>query len=203
MNRRLSTAIALALTTITGFVLVTYGMTSGLFGGGSHAEAQLDQQVQATETAAAPQPQVVEQIVYRDEYVQVPAPPAAPQSNPVPAAANDGTQLATPGNDATPPPSGPAATPEPAPGPAVEAVDIDGRVSAVADGNFTVTGTRFGTAVITVNSSTHYAGVDHASFSDLAPGMRVEVKVLAAGGSSPTGPNGTWIAVNVNMDGGD
>jgi hypothetical protein len=85
----------------------------------------------------------------------------------------------------------------------VEAVDIQGRVSAVGDGNFTLTATRFGTAVITVNASTHYAGVDNASYSDLTPGIRVEAKVLAAGGSSPTGPNGTWIAVVVNMDGGE
>ncbi len=209
MDRRLSTAAALALTTVTGFVITTYGMTSGLFGGNDGAEAQSQEQVEATVTAAPtappPAPQVVEQVVYQDEYVQVPATQSQAQGNAAPARSTKPAATAPPANNSTTPPPTPASTPKPPGDSGVQAVDIAGRVSDVSDGRFTVTGTRFGTAVITVDSSTRYAGFDGASFSDLEPGMKVEVKVLVSGGSTPTGADGTFIAVKVAMHpaGGD
>jgi len=83
MTRRLSTAIALLLTTVTGFVITTYGMNNGLFGGSLDADALASPQAQAVDTSTlvepTPTPQVIEQVIYQDEYIQVPAPaPAAP-----------------------------------------------------------------------------------------------------------------------------
>jgi hypothetical protein len=90
MNRRLSLTAALFLTTVSGFVVTTYGANNGMFGSGAaEGEPPL---VQATGTSApvptAPPPQVIEQIVYRDEYVVAPAPSGstpASGSAPVPA----------------------------------------------------------------------------------------------------------------------
>ena len=91
MTRRFSTAIALLLTTVTGFVITTYGMNNGLFGGSLDVEALASPQAQAVDTPTpvvpTPTPQVIEQVIYQDQYIQVPAPaPAAPPAAPAPAA---------------------------------------------------------------------------------------------------------------------
>lgn len=213
MNRRISIAAALFLTTVAGFIITTYGSQNGLFGGGDAAEQPVAQAL-ATDTAVpaptAPPPQVVEQVVYRDEYVRVPAP--AGSGNPAPGADNGtGSSGAPPppapgttGTTAPPQPTAasvPTAIPQPTnPPPAggnVQAIDLQGTVSAVGNGTFTVSGTSRGAAVISTNSSTTWEG---GQFGNLTAWTRVEVKVLAAGGSQPTGPNGTWLAVHVHME---
>jgi hypothetical protein len=202
LNRRVSIALALLLTTVAGFVITTYGMNNGMFGGdGDAAPLQVQATIPATPAATAPPPQVVEQVVYRDEYVRVSAPSsstggeAAPQPAAPPAARtseqDDEDDVAT----APPQPTNP-----PAAGQSVEATDLQGTVSAIGNGTFTLQGTQFGSVVISTNSSTQYEG---GQFDDLAPGVRVEAKVLAAGGSQPTGPDGSWVAVDVHMEDGD
>src|SRR3990170_8870885 len=77
MKRRASLALALCLTTIVGFFIVAYGTQIGFFGGGSSDDAPADAAGAVTPTSvpttAPPQPQVIEQIIYRDEYVSAPA----------------------------------------------------------------------------------------------------------------------------------
>jgi hypothetical protein len=195
-------AAALLLTTVAGFIITSYGINSGLFGGRTEGAAKpapsQAARVAATASPAPQDPRIVEQVVYRDEYVQ--APPAAPTSpsNPAPA-----PQAATSaGGGASPPdtPAVPAPPPATAPLPNAEAVDVDGRVGSVSSGSFTVTGTRLGTIVLAVNSDTEWEG---GSLSTIQPGTRVEAKILVAGGNSPTGPGGSFIAVDVHAEDGD
>ena len=89
MTRRLSTAVALLLTTVTGFVITTYGMNNGLFGGSLDVDAVASPEAQTVDTpgplAPTPTPQVIEQVIYQDEYIQVPAAAPAPAPAAVPA----------------------------------------------------------------------------------------------------------------------
>jgi hypothetical protein len=197
---------ALFLATVAGFVITATGVYTGLFGGdagGEPAQPTPAALAPATPAPSLPPPQVVEQVVYRDEYVRAPASGGAGAQPP---AEVPQPQASVPDAPAAPPPPAtapiaataqPTANPTQPPAGNTGAVDIDGRVMAVAGDTFTLGETRFGTAVISVNGATHFEGGNHSS---LTPGARVEAKVLAAGGTSPTGPAGSWIAVNVHIE---
>jgi hypothetical protein len=104
LTRRVSLSLALLLTTVTAFVITTYGSTSGLFGGDARAGAPPAAVATETVTAApsaAPTPKVIEQVIYRNEYVEVPAPQPAPPSPAAPGDdSHDGAEdEALPGKD--------------------------------------------------------------------------------------------------------
>jgi hypothetical protein len=78
----------------------------------------------------------------------------------------------------------------------VKTIGLDGTVTSVGSGTFTLSGTREGTAVVVVNSSTKYASdIDGSfSFADIHTGMYLKTKVVIGDGDEPTGPSGSWIA---------
>jgi len=197
MKRRASLALALCLTTIVGFFIVAYGTQIGFFGGGSSDDAPADAAGAVTPTSvpttAPPQPQVIEQIIYRDEYVSAPASDSAGNTTSGGTTANPDSQ---PSGS-----SGGGGGDESSQGELREE-GLSGWVQTVGASSFTLGGTHVGDALISVSSQTTYnsALAPSFSFSQITPGMYLKTKVLVAGGGMPTGPNGSWTAVSVKQD---
>jgi hypothetical protein len=143
MKRRAALALALCLTVIVGFFIVGYGTQIGFFGGHrgpDDAAAQADPMAAPTQppAAAAPaQPQVIEELVYRDVFVSGGEAGAGSTST------GDGGAAPQPSQGAAPAPANPPApTPTPAtqptPKPAGHSVEFTGEITSVSGSTFTV-----------------------------------------------------------------
>jgi len=198
MKRRASLALALFLTTIVGFFIVAYGTQVGFFGSDDRSDdAPADAAGAVTPTSvpttAPPQPQVIEQIIYRDEYVSAPATDSAGNTSSGGTTANPDSQ---PSGS-----SGGGGGDESSQGELREE-GLNGWVQTVGASSFTLGGTHVGDALISVSSQTEFSSAlaPSFSFSQITPGMYLKTKVLVAGGDLPTGPNGSWAAVSVKQD---
>ena len=205
MTRRIALALALLFTTVSGFFIVAYVLEDGPFGGDKAAPQVAESGAQTAAPAAPSQPQVIEQYVYRDEVVQVPSSDSG--GSPAGASAADGGgapgAAAAPGSapgspEGSAPQTGPGATPT---GETREE-GLNGYVIGVGNGTFTLSGTHVGDAAISVTSGTEYSSAlsSSFSFSQIAPGQFLRVKVLVVAGDLPTGPNGTWDAIRIRQD---
>jgi len=121
MKRRAALAASLCLTTIVGFAIVVFGRQDGLFGAGdsSGGEAQAvavvatDVPPPAPTDVPQPTPIIIEQYVYRDEYVQDLPAAQAPSGGTTSARTLSSAQPAPTTGAAAPAPTAPAApTPE-------------------------------------------------------------------------------------------
>jgi len=205
MTRRIALALALLFTTVAGFFIVAYVLEGGLFGGDKAAPQVIESGAPAADPAAPPPPQVIEQYVYRDEVVQVPG----SDSGGNPAGSNSASGGGGPGGT-TAPGSTPGSTGGSMPQPGTGATPpgetreegLNGYVIAVSNGTFTLTGTHVGDATISATSRTEYSSAlsSSFSFSQIAAGQFLRVKVLVAQGDLPTGPNGSWEATSIRQD---
>ena len=207
MKRRAALALALCLTTIVGFFVVAYGTQVGFFGSddSSNAGALADPSAAASPaiaSTAAPEPEIIEQVIYKDEFV------AAPSGSSADAGSSGGTSSGGTRSGGAPGPEqggtagGDTGGSEPTPQGAITEEGLNGWVETVGASSFTLNGTHVGDAVISVSSQTMYSSaLAHSfSFSQIEPGMFLRVKVLVAAGGLPTGPNGSWAAVSVRQD---
>ena len=213
MSRRVSMALALLLTSVAGFVIMSYSADQGLFGGGGSKGNNAAVQAPPTEVApqpTAPPPQVVEQTIYRDVYVQGgvgsgsnPGSPGQPapqdngsQSTSEQAADSGGSAPVTTPGATQAPTAAPTAAPTPQP---LSSRELSGTVSAKTSDSFTLTGGSAGTVVITVTPSTAYESDPHPSlsFAQITTGMKIKANVVTGPGGTPTGSNGAWVAKKV------
>ncbi len=171
---------------------------------------------------SAPEPQVIDQYYYEDVFVPAQGPggggggseqgtpegDADAPANPTPAAQNDDpAPQDTPEEVITEDPEDPEGPEEPEEVTTEDPEEMDrenleGKVVAVGDGTFTLTGTRFGDAVIVVTSDTEYRSEDGGSltFAEIQVGIYLKTKVLVGRENSPTGPDGSWVAVRVEEE---
>ena len=196
MKRRASLALALCLTTIVGFFIVAYGTQVGFFGSDDSSDdvALADPSGVAsptTDPTSPSEPQIIEQVIYRDEFVQSSG-----------GSADTGSSVGTSPGGA----GGSGGAQQQGDQPAEEGgpreEGLNGWVQAVGANSFTLSGTHVGDAVISVSSQTTYnsALAPSFSFSQIKPGTYLKTKVLVAEGDTPTGPNGSWAAVSVKED---
>jgi len=151
MTRRLGLAAALCLTTIVGFAVIVLGREARFFGGGPSTEAQpLAELSTAAPTVTQPPaaPVVIEQYVYRDEYIA--APPAANNTSTQPPASSPNE----PGDDDAPPPASPAPSQPPA---APVTTEFRGPVVALSGSSLTVDDRR-GQATVVLSPDTNIRG---------------------------------------------
>jgi len=76
---------------------------------------------------------------------------------------------------------------------------LNGNVTSVGPATFTLSGTKWGEVTMSVTGTTKYESEIDGSltFGEIQPGMYLKTKVILGPGDAPTGPNGTWVAVNV------
>ena len=182
MTRRLGLAAALCLTTIVGFAVIVLGRQAGIFGGGASTEAQPLAELSTaapTVTQAPPAPVVIEQYVYRDEYIAAPPAPNNISTQPPASSPNE------PGDDDAPPPASPAPSQPPAPAAATE---FSGEVIALSGSSMTVSTAGGQTTVYLAPDTAVHGGV-------LAVGADVRVHSIRRS-------DGTLLATEIEVSAG-
>jgi hypothetical protein len=197
MKRRAALAASLLLTTIAGFVIVAYGTREGLFGGGDDG-AGASPQVAAQPLnlpavpTASPTPIIIEQIVYRDEYIAgqsssgdgADAPTSPPPASP--------PATSAPGDTDQPPPPAADEGDDDAPPPALspgQTLEFSGTITAVDADSMTVA-TSSGAVTVALLSQTEV----HGGTPQPGLGVSVHARVLS---------DGTTAATEVEVHGGE
>jgi len=203
MKRRAALALSLFLSTIVGFFIVAYGTQVGFFGSRQAQDdaapaGGADQAGQPTPTLMQPPARVIEQYVYED--VVVPGSDSGGSTEGATAGGGGSSEAAA---STAPDEGSDGGTGEEAAEEGETRVEgLNGFVAAVGEGNFTLTGTHVGDAIISVSSETEYSSaVDRTlSFSEVQVGTFMRTKVVVGEGDTPTGPGGSWEAVSVRED---